>query len=215
MAESAGDDQDFIRLWPTTLLRRHLPGHAAANQELTRLIMALDRQHQDLTTDYRADNLLTLDNPAVAWLRQCVNRTVIAYLKNAGIDYEVRWHLHGWANVNRFGDYHDPHNHPRAYLSGTYYVAVPQAEAPRANRRDVRPGSITFYDPRYQANMTAIRGDPNLEAEFTILPQPGLILLWPAFLNHFVHPNLAREPRVSISFNVMLKWSDAYLPQQG
>ncbi|MGF1610571.1 MAG: putative 2OG-Fe(II) oxygenase [Kiloniellales bacterium] len=45
-------------------------------------------------------------------------------------------------------------------------------------------------------------------------PSPGLLLLWPAFLFHFVHPNLSREPRISISFNVVLKWSDDYLPRQ-
>jgi len=31
----------------------------------------------------------------------------------------------------------------------------------------------------------------------------------------FVHPNLCEEPRVSVSFNVMLKWSEEYLPDQG
>ena len=62
--------------------------------------------------------------------------------------------------------------------------------------------------------MTAIRSDPNIEAEFTVSPRAGLILLWPAFLQHFVHPNLSEEPRISISFNVVLKWSYEYLPKQ-
>ena len=30
-----------------------------------------------------------------------------------------------------------------------------------------------------------------------------------------MHPNLSEEPRVSISYNVVLKWSDDYLPTQG
>ena len=81
--------------------------------------------------------------------------------------------------------------------------------------RDLRPGCITFYDPRGAVNMTAIKRDPYIEAEFTLAPRPGLILLWPAFLHHFVHPNLSEEPRVSISYNVVLKWSDDYLPTQG
>jgi len=29
-----------------------------------------------------------------------------------------------------------------------------------------------------------------------------------------VHPNLSDETRISLSFNIVLKWSDAYLPQQ-
>ena len=42
----------------------------------------------------------------------------------------------------------------------------------------------------------------------------GEILLWPAFLTHFVRPNLSETPRISISFNVVLKWKDDYLPRQ-
>jgi hypothetical protein len=86
---------------------------------------------------------------AAARLRDCINRTGIDYLKHAGLDYQVNWGLQGWANVNRRGDYHDPHNHPHAYLSGTYYVAVPKAEQKLPeNRPDVRPGAISFYDPQ-------------------------------------------------------------------
>ena len=46
------------------------------------------------------------------------------------------------------------------------------------------------------------------------MPSPGDILLWPAFLMHFVHPNLSETPRISISFNAMLKWSEEYVPRQ-
>ncbi|GAB4362303.1 MAG: hypothetical protein Kow00114_17410 [Kiloniellaceae bacterium] len=208
------DKDGFVRLWPTTILRRRLPGHDVANAELQRLVLEMEAGRSDFTTDYRSGNLLTVDNPAIAWLRECINKTVIDYLKQAGLSYPVNWGLQGWANVNRRGDYHDPHNHPHAYLSGTYYVAVPQAAAAKDNRPDLRPGAISFYDPRGFANMTAIRDDPQIEAEFTHRPQPGDILLWPAFLMHFVHPNLADEKRISISFNATLKWSDDYLPRQ-
>lgn len=215
------DADGFVDLWPTTILRRRLPDHDLANAELQRLVLAMEagktgEGRQDFTTDYRSGNLLTHDNPAIGWLRDCVNKTIIDYLQRAGLDYPVNWSLQGWANVNRRGDYHDPHNHPHAYLSGTYYVAVPEPERPLAeNRPDVRPGAISFYDPRGFANMTAIRGDRQIEAEFTHRPQAGDLLLWPAFLMHFVHPNLAEAKRVSISFNATLKWSDNYLPRQG
>lgn len=112
------------------------------------------------------------------------------------------------------GDYHDPHNHPYAYLSSTYYVRVPASRAPLRNRSDVRPGCITFYDPRGAVNMTAIKEDPQMDPEFTVAPTPGTILLWPAFLMHFVHPNLSEEPRISISFNVVINNPTDYLPRQ-
>ncbi len=204
----------FVNLWPTILLKRVLPDADSANAELERLIEDLDERHRNLTTDYRSDNLFTMENAAAAWLRECVNITVADYFRHLGMNYDIRWSLQAWANVNRFGDYHDYHNHPHAYLSGTYYVRVPEDREKLETRSDLRPGRITLYDPRACANMTAIKGDPYVEPEYTIAPQPGLILLWPAFLNHFVHPNLSKQPRLSVSFNVMLKWSDDYLPAQ-
>jgi hypothetical protein len=191
MAPRSFDQDGFVELWPTTILRRRLPGHEVANVELQRLILEVEAGRPDFTTNYRSGNLLTAENPAIAWLRDCINRTAVDYLRHAGLDYPVNWSLQGWANVNRRGDYHDPENRP-----------------------DVRPGAISFYDPRGFANMTAIRGDRQIEAEFTHRPEAGDILMWPAFLLHFVHPNLSDERRISISFNATLKWSDDYLPRQ-
>ena len=215
MVRPTPDTEGFLSLWPTMMLQRRLPGHEHANRELERLILEIEGKHRgDLTTDYRSENLLALDNPAIAWLKDCINKSIIDTLRRAGMGYQVDWGLQGWANVNRFGDYHDLHNHPHAYFSGTYYVAVPKADTPVATRPDARPGCITFYDPRGAVNMTAIREDPQIEAEHTVEPLPGMILLWPAFLFHYVHPNLAEQPRISISFNAVLKWSNDYLPRQ-
>jgi uncharacterized protein (TIGR02466 family) len=206
--------QGFKALWPTILLQRSLPGHEAANRVLLQTLMAQDAAQADMTTDYLCDNLFTREDPAFRWLKGCVNKTVIDYLRHLGMDYPINWSLQAWVNVNRLGDYHDTHNHPHAYLSGTYYVCLPEPGGEIGSRKDLRSGCITFYDPRGAVNMTAIKRDPNIEAEYTLRPAAGTILLWPAFLYHFVHPNLSREPRVSISFNVVLKWSDDYLPAQ-
>ncbi len=205
----------IIELWPTVVLNRTLPGHEDANSELWRLIQDRERERPDMTTDYLQDNFLTVEHPATSWLRECINITVQDYFAHLGMNYSIHWTLQGWASVNRFGDYHDYHNHPHAYLSGTYYVQVPTDIEPSLETRgDVRSGRITLYDPRSTVNMTAIKGDPYIEPEHTIDPKPGTLLMWPAFINHFVHPNLCKTPRVSVSFNVVLKWSDDYLPQQ-
>jgi len=208
------DGDGFTQLWPTLFLRRRLPGHAAANEALLQLIEELETQNRDLTTDYRETNILAHEHQAAGWLKDCVNKTAIDYLRRVGIAYPVNWSLQGWANVNRIGDYHDPHNHPHAYLSGTYYVRVPKQPDMGETRKDLRPGAISFYDPRGAVNMSAIKDDPQIEAEYTLRPEAGEILMWPAFLFHFVHPNLSDEPRVSVSFNLVLKWSDGYLPRQ-
>jgi uncharacterized protein (TIGR02466 family) len=205
---------EILDLWPTKLVRTRLPDCEEPNRELLKLVRGWDRAHKDLTTDYRDNNPFDIDAPATNWLRAQVNGTVIEYLRAIGIDFSLNWQIHGWANVNRYGDYHDPHNHPHCYLSGTYYVKVPRGGAKRRQRADVRPSRITFYDPRPAFNMPAIRNDPYVDPEFTVLPEPGLLMLWPAGVMHFVHPNLSDEPRVSISFNIVLKRSNDYLPRQ-
>ena len=203
----------IVDLWPTKVLRRLLPDFDEPNRLLLKLIRDMEKANKTLTTDYRDNNLLNMDHLGANWLRDGINGSVIKYLQAIGIDYPVDWQIHAWANVNRMGDYHDLHNHPHCYLSGTYYVKVP-ADAEAGARRDLRPNRITFYDPRPGVNMVSIRNDPYVDPEFTVLPEPGLLMLWPAFLNHFVHPNLSKETRVSISFNIILKWADHYLPTQ-
>jgi uncharacterized protein (TIGR02466 family) len=210
---NAPDRDGFRQLWPILFLQRDLPSPGPANAELERLILGRESKRPDQTTAYRDGNLFALDNPALAWLRQCIHKTATDYCRRAGMVYPIDWSLHGWANVNRLGDYHDPHNHPHAYLSGTYYVRVPQSRATPRNRADVRPGCISFYDPRV-ANMGAIRDDPQSEPELTVAPAAGMILMWPAFVMHFVHPNLSDEPRISVSYNLMVKNPEQYLPAQ-
>tara|TARA_R110000787_G_scaffold239367_9_gene345671 strand:- start:6975 stop:7601 length:627 start_codon:yes stop_codon:yes gene_type:complete len=206
---------EFLDLFPTKLVRRHLNNFEEPTRDLIKLIREMEKANKSLTTDYRENNPLEYDRAGPNWLRGEINQTVIEYLQSIGINYAVNWQIHAWANINRLGDYHDPHNHPHAYLSGTYYLKMPSTtQKPTRQRSDVRPGCITFYDPRTGFNMSSIRNDPYVDPEFTVLPEPGLLMMWPGSLMHFVHPNLADETRISLSFNIVLKWSDDYLPRQ-
>ena len=209
-----GQKAEILDLWPTKLVRKNLVNAEESNRELLKLIREWEKANKNLTTNYRENNPFELDTPATNWLRSEVNQTIIEYLQAIGISFPVDWQIHGWANINRNGDYHDPHNHPHCYLSGSYYVKMPKTLSARRQRSDVRPNQITFYDPRTPFNMQSIKGDPYIDPEFTVLPEPGLLMLWPSSLMHFVHPNLSDKIRVSISFNIMLKWADHYLPTQ-
>lgn len=220
------DDDGFSELWPTIFLRRKLENTEAANDALLALILEAEASRSDMTVDYSAANLFADSAPATDWLKQCINKTIADYFKRLSIDYDIEWSIQGWANINRSGDYHNLHNHPHSYLSGTYYVQVPHSygnqqannqkasnqNGSSARRSDLNPGAISFFDPRPQANMTAIGGDGQIDPELRIQPEPGLILLWPSFLHHLVHPNLSDDLRISVSFNVLLKNTHAYLP---
>ena len=215
----------FLSLWPTQFMQRHLPNATLANKALLTIILEQENSYNassaqaqssksgDLTSDYLSQDFLAINNPVIGWLKECINKSIADYLRHSGLKYNVDWGLQAWPNINRRGDYHNLHNHPHSYLSGTYYVAMPdQQQIDKANRSDLNPGAISFYDPRGQANMLAIKDDAQVDAEYRVLPEAGMLLLWPSFLHHFVHPNASDEPRVSVSFNVVLKWRDDYVP---
>jgi len=228
MAKFNPDSNGFTSLWPTLFLQRNLPNTDGANKALKQLMLDQEASHRrqkngqakngqaqevDLTSDYLSQDILSIDHPVIEWLKTCLNKSVADYLRQQGLDYKVDWGLQAWSNINRRGDYHNLHNHPHSYLSGTYYVAMPPVEKfDKVARQDLNPGSISFFDPRGQANMLAIKGDGQVDAEHRVYPSEGMLLLWPAFLHHLVHPNLSDELRLSISFNVVLKWRDEYVP---
>ena len=182
------NEDGFRALWPTLFLQRVLPSAETANKVLLKHILETDDAKEQLTTDYQSQNLFEQKHPALQWLRQCIYKTIADYLAESGVTVDVSWSLQGWANINRQGDYHSLHNHPYSYLSGTYYINTPQQAKAENQRNDINPGDISFFDPRAQANMTALAGDSQYDPELRISPEPGLLLLWPSFLHHFVHP---------------------------
>lgn len=195
----------FRRLWPTLFLQMTLPGHERANPVLHEHLLSQDAESRGLTTRYLEQDLFRKGHPALEWLRQCAERAVMDFAAEAGLDYRPEVDLQAWANVNRQGDYHNLHNHPHSWLSGTYYVAMPDQSGAVRHRDDLNPGAISYFDPRAQANMGAVRGDGEFEPEVRLLPKAGELYLWPSFLHHLVHPNLVEAPRISISFNAVLK----------
>ena len=86
-----------------------------------------------MTTDYRSDNFFDEQHPVIQWFKQSVQRAVVDYT-TFRIDYSLDFAIQAWANVNRMGDYHNLHNHPHAWLSGTYYIMIPDMTRFRQDR---------------------------------------------------------------------------------
>ncbi len=70
-------------------------------------------------------------------------------------------------------------------------------------RKDVYPGHLTLLDPRPGFNMCSIEGDPYHKQSLMVEPQPGLFLMWPAFVGFYHHPNLSRSAQHYICFDVV------------
>jgi uncharacterized protein (TIGR02466 family) len=98
--------------------------------------------------------------------------------------------------VLRKGGYHNVHDHPNAVWSGVYYVRAPAADKDRA-----LSGVIEFLDPRQGAAANSLPGS-SLRERLRYAPTPGLMIVFPGWLRHLVHPVTGDGARISISFNV-------------
>ena len=99
-----------------------------------------------------------------------------------GAPRTFRFTMDAWANVLRNGGYNSVHNHPNSLWSGVYYVDGGNPEpTPREN------GKLELIDPRSGVNMLYI--DKNvLDGRYLIEPIPGLMVVFPSWLKHMVHP---------------------------
>lgn len=99
----------------------------------------------------------------------------------------------GWINVNPTGAYNGPHDHKTAFWSGTYYVDVPPGEG--------SSGMIEFMTPVTPLPSGGLIGGPLVAETFGLTPKAGTVLLFPATILHWVHPNQSERERVTIAFN--------------
>ena len=202
-------------LWPTVLIRRTFSGCEEPNRALIALVEEADRENDQLTASHWQNaGLLNVDDDGIRWLRKGIDETIRAYLDEVGMNYGIGWKTNAWANINRLGDYHAPHNHAWSYLSGTYYVKVPESPEAAAPGGPASSAGISFYDPRAAVNMLARDGEALSRREFAVRPSAGTMLMWHSSIYHSVHANLCEDTRISISFNIALAWSDHYLGEE-
>ena len=102
-----------------------------------------------------------------------------------------------WANINRRHSYNQIHNHPDSVWSGVYYVACGQMDKGWGEN-----GKLELIDPRTAVNMIAIK-DSLMDGRYLVDPIPGLMVVFPSWLKHLVHPYYGDGERISIAFNVM------------
>ncbi len=108
---------------------------------------------------------------------------------------QLEMECEGWINVNPPGAYNAPHDHPGSLWSGTYYVATPVAAV-----ENEQSGRIEFFDSGSGLADNFVNA-PFTASKCSIGPKPGMLLLFPANLLHWVHPNLAEEERITVAFN--------------
>jgi uncharacterized protein (TIGR02466 family) len=111
-------------------------------------------------------------------------------------DFKSRYVVTGWANINEYGDYNRTHIHSNHHWSGVYYVDIGNPD------QSVGPnGAIEFIDPRPAVGVFDFPGI-TATGTWTLLPEPGLMLLFPSWLRHSVLPYFGDKSRITIAFNI-------------
>ena len=191
--------------FPTLIGRLLIPDAGAMNQDLQALIVEEESKyaslgHSNIGGWHSRTDFLSRREPAVAalvsWLSWGLRRMVAA---TAGAKaFEGTLAVTGWAAICRAGAYHAPHSHPDSAWSGVYYVD------PGTHQPD-RPlsGVLEFLDPRAGVEAVTAPGDPYGEP-YRVRPMAGLLVVFPSWLYHWVHPYAGESPRIAISFNASL-----------
>jgi len=182
------------------------------NAALQRILLKREASHPQMRTGqlnrsnlggWRSEpDLLSWPEPEIATLKGMIHEAVsqMMQLAAAGAQVQIRadFNLVAWANINRRGSYNVSHNHPGNHWSGVYYVSTGQPDAGRPLN-----GIIEFQDPRPAGAAAPIPGF-DFGHRQTIEPKPGLMLVFPSWHVHMVHPFFGDGERISIAFNLAL-----------
>ena len=103
-----------------------------------------------------------------------------------------------WINVNTPGSYNTSHIHPRSFLSGVYYVKVPEDSGKIHFNHSCQ--SFTYdWDGSYFNELN------NMNSAGMYYPsEEKRNYLFPSWLAHSVESNNSNENRISISYNLKL-----------
>lgn len=197
--------------FPTLIGRFQISNSEEINAGLLRML--LQRETTSPSNDYAnmggwhsSGDLLEWPVPEIVPLRNWISEALNKMVQATGQLPEVAgrsappkgsFRITAWGNISRRGNYHRMHNHPNSAWSGCYYVT---GLGTNSNAKNSMGGLLELYDPRHFAEMVDVPGSPYGQ-RVLIRPVPGLMVLFPSWIYHFVHPTDFDGERVSIAFN--------------
>jgi uncharacterized protein (TIGR02466 family) len=112
------------------------------------------------------------------------------------LDPEQEWAIEGWANILKPGGYNLQHAHGGSFWSAVYYVRVDEGEGGELTFIDPRRALLQAYSNRLKMKTAGIFGKADVK------PRAGLLLMFPAWLDHAVRPWEGTGLRISVAMNL-------------
>lgn len=174
---------------------------AVAAELLSHPAMRYERYGSASELSWRVENPLRADRPAIRTLVD----SIIASIQDRvsaldpdqhpwATDCPNRAWLRSWSVITESEGYESWHVHQQGWLSGVYYVQVPEAIV----RGNGDAGCIAFGLPDDLVGEAAAQ-------EFgqrLIRPEPGLLLTFPSHAYHRTFPHGGREKRICFAFDL-------------
>jgi uncharacterized protein (TIGR02466 family) len=181
------------------------PDRDAMNADLKKVILAAESRDGGVKRSnvggwHSSLDFFAWDVPSIRDLRQRAEALSIALIRAMTIMPEgaqtIGLKFEAWANVSRSGGYNAVHDHPNCVWSGVYYVASGGPDPAVENN-----GKLELIDPRGGVGMIHI-GPTLMQGRYLVDPLPGLMVMFPSWIKHWVHPFHGTGERISIAFNV-------------
>lgn len=106
-----------------------------------------------------------------------------------GMTGDMPWSVRGWHQVFRHGEYLAPCVGDAAHWQGLYVVDCGETDHPPPT------GCLSFLDPHGTRHASQL-------AHHDLVLADGLLLIFPGWLVHHIHPYMGQKPRTLVFFEV-------------
>ena len=203
--------EESIAAFPTRIFRRQYSELSAFNRRMRAII--LEKEQADSSGLVRSNvggwhsnnDLMHWKHPELEVLRALFQSALqdyyLAEAQRESGSVQITAAMEAWANISRKGHYAKSHAHPMSAYSLVYYVDA--GDHDNEGRSDVS-GNIEFMDPRGQSSMIATPGISDKDS-LMVRPADGVLIMFPSWLYHHVHPYQGDRPRISIAANATVR----------
>lgn len=147
----------------------------------------------------QSGELLVEPKGPVAHLEKLIRAAVTEYIAKIPDDTDhpflsrkpEHWRLSAWVTILNREGHQLPHIHPAAWLSGVYYVQVPEQNGGQENAGWIEFGNAPGH----------LQKDKPMPIKY-LEPVPGRMYLFPSYFYHRTVPFAGDRPRISIAFDV-------------
>lgn len=191
---------EILELFPIPVYTTMIP------VEFSKAIKVFDKEDMGTDSDhdnygFRSRNSYVLDNPECSDIANFILTNVKIYATQLGYSYDEYKFSQSWVSVKAPGQHHTAHVHPNSLLSGVFYYG-PAGEKTPAIKFHKNSGGVN--SPHIVPKLiNDKRNFKYSQQEFSIIFQPGLLLLFPSYLMHSVPLNKTDRPRHSLAFNIV------------